>query len=203
MPQAQATYLPSPIPTKCLTRQRTHHYSLLQISIELLLTSFSQEMDLAKNPQQCYNRAAIFLSVCFFFFILTFCHCLGCSHGMFDLGVESELQPPAHARATAMQDLSRVSSLHHSSRQRWILNPLSKARDQIHNFMVPSQIHQPLSHNGNSHFFGLFRATPAAQGGSQLGHIGAVAAGLCHSHISGRSELRLQPTPQLRAMQDP
>ena len=40
------------------------------------------------------------------------------------LGVESELQLPAHATATAMQDL------HHSSRQRQILNPLSKASDQ-------------------------------------------------------------------------
>ena len=30
--------------------------------------------------------------------------------------------------------------IHHSSRQRQILNPLSKARDQTHNLIVPSQI---------------------------------------------------------------
>ena len=45
------------------------------------------------------------------------------------LGVKSELQLPAHATATAMQDPSHVFSPHHSSQQRQILNPLSKARD--------------------------------------------------------------------------
>ena len=44
------------------------------------------------------------------------------------LGVESELQPPAYATATATQDPSHVCNLHHSSRQRQILNPLSKSR---------------------------------------------------------------------------
>ena len=56
------------------------------------------------------------------------------------LGVELELQPPAHARATATQDLSRVCNLHHSSQQRRIVNPLSKGRDRTWNLMVPSQI---------------------------------------------------------------
>ena len=51
-------------------------------------------------------------------------------------------------------------------------------------------------------FFCLFRAAPAAYGSSQArGRIGAVAAGLYQSHA--RSELRLRPTPQLRAMPDP
>ena len=43
------------------------------------------------------------------------------------LRVESELQ----LLATAMQDLSHICDLHHSSWQRQILNPLSKARDRI------------------------------------------------------------------------
>ena len=38
------------------------------------------------------------------------------------------------------QDLSRVCNLHHSSRQRQIVNPLSKARDRTCNPMVPSRI---------------------------------------------------------------
>ena len=46
------------------------------------------------------------------------------------LGVQLELSPPAYTRATATQDPSRVCDLHHSSQQYWILNPLSKARDQ-------------------------------------------------------------------------
>ena len=40
------------------------------------------------------------------------------------LGIKLELQLPAYARAIAMQDLSHVCDLHHSSRQRRILNPL-------------------------------------------------------------------------------
>ena len=43
-----------------------------------------------------------------------------------------------------------------------------------------------------------------AHGGSQArGLIIAVAAGLHQSHSNARSELRLQPTPQLRATPDP
>ena len=56
------------------------------------------------------------------------------------LGVESEPWPPAYTRATATQDPSRVCNLHHSSRQRWIVNPLSKGRDRTRNLMVPSRI---------------------------------------------------------------
>ena len=49
------------------------------------------------------------------------------------LGVESELQLLAYATATAMPDLSHVCNLHHSSRQRQILKPLSEARDRTQN----------------------------------------------------------------------
>ena len=56
------------------------------------------------------------------------------------LGVESELQMPAYATATATRDLSHVCDLHHSSQQHWILNALSKARDQTHILMDTSQV---------------------------------------------------------------
>ena len=50
----------------------------------------------------------------------------------------------------------------------------------------------------------LFRAAPAAYGGSQArGRVGAIAAGLHHSHSNAGSELHLWPTPQLMAMTDP
>ena len=55
-------------------------------------------------------------------------------------GVDSEPQLRAYTTATATRDLSRVCNLHHSSRQCQILNPLSEARDQICNLMVPSRI---------------------------------------------------------------
>ena len=57
------------------------------------------------------------------------------------LGVESELQLPAYAIGTAMQDQSHVYDLHHSSRQRRILNPLSKAKDQTCVLMYLSWVH--------------------------------------------------------------
>ena len=56
------------------------------------------------------------------------------------LGVKLELQLPAYTTATAMWDPSLVCDLHHSSQQCQILNPLSDARDRIHNLMVPRQI---------------------------------------------------------------
>ena len=50
----------------------------------------------------------------------------------------------------------------------------------------------------------FFRATPMAYGNSQpRGFPGAAAASLCHNHSNARSELRLQPTPQLMATLDP
>ena len=44
-------------------------------------------------------------------------------------GVESELQLPADATATATPDLSHVCDLRCDLQQLWILNPWSKARD--------------------------------------------------------------------------
>ena len=43
--------------------------------------------------------------------------------------------------ATATTDLNLVCDLHHSSWQCQILNPLSKAREQTHVLMDPSQVH--------------------------------------------------------------
>ena len=58
------------------------------------------------------------------------------------LGVQSELQLPAIATATAiaMPEPSRVYHVHHSSWQRQILNSLSEARDRTHSLMLPSRI---------------------------------------------------------------
>ena len=66
------------------------------------------------------------------------------------LGVESELQLPAYATATAMPDQSHVCDLHHSSWHRQILNLLSETRDQTRILMDTSQVLNLLSHNGNS-----------------------------------------------------
>ena len=66
------------------------------------------------------------------------------------LGVESELQLPAYATATALLDPSCICNLYHSLWQCWILNPLSEATDQTHILMDSSEVLNPLRHNGNS-----------------------------------------------------
>ena len=56
-------------------------------------------------------------------------------------GVESELLLLAYTTATVTQDTSCICSLPHNSQQRWILNPLSKARDWTCILMDTSEIH--------------------------------------------------------------
>ena len=56
------------------------------------------------------------------------------------LGVELELQLPVYTTVTATSDLSCVCDLHHRSRQRQILNPLSEAGDWTCHLVVPSRI---------------------------------------------------------------
>ena len=51
------------------------------------------------------------------------------------VGVNSELQLPASATATAIPDPSHLCNLHHSLWQCWILNPLSEARDRTYILM--------------------------------------------------------------------
>ena len=57
------------------------------------------------------------------------------------LGVKSELQLSAYTTATAMSDPRRIWDLHHSSRQHWILYPLSEAKDHTHILMGMSWVH--------------------------------------------------------------
>ena len=58
--------------------------------------------------------------------------------------------------------------------------------------------------SGGFLFLFSLKATGAAYGSSQArGQIGAAAASLHHSHSNTRSELHLQPMPQLTATPDP
>ena len=55
------------------------------------------------------------------------------------LGVESELQLLAYTTAAVAPDPSLVCNLHHSLWQRWILDPLSEARDRPRILSDPSR----------------------------------------------------------------
>ena len=57
------------------------------------------------------------------------------------LGIKSELQLLAHTTATATPHPSRICNLCHSSRQCWIFNPVSEAREWTCILMDASQIH--------------------------------------------------------------
>ena len=133
----------------------------------------------------------VFLLLLFFFVCLLFCF-LGPLPWHIEaprLGVESELQLPAYT--TGYAGSKRVCDLHHSSWQRWILDPLSEARDGTHSLVVSSRICFCCATMGTP-IFGLFRATPTAYGVSQAwGQIRAAAASLHHSHSNWGSKLHL------------
>ena len=61
--------------------------------------------------------------------------------------IESEMQLQAYVTATATQDLSHICDLHCSLQQRWIFNPLSKAR--IEPTEGRNQVLNPLRLSGN------------------------------------------------------
>ena len=85
----------------------------------------------------------------FFFFFLIF-RAAPATYG--SSKVKSELQLLADATDTATRDPNHICDLHRRWWQCWVLNLLSEARNWTHIFMETSQIHNPLSHNGNSNF---------------------------------------------------
>ena len=87
---------------------------------------------LQTNSPCSFPRPSLFRNTDFYLFIYLFIFGLLEPHLQHmevpRLGVESELP----LQAVAMLDPSRVCNLYHSSQRRWILNPLSKARDRTH-----------------------------------------------------------------------
>ena len=85
---------------------------------------FCTEMSPRRQPLQKETRKKMqcckfcFLSLAFFFLGLHLRHV-----EIPRWGVKSELQLQAYTTATATQDPSHICHLHHSSPQRWILNP--------------------------------------------------------------------------------
>ena len=90
---------------------------------------------------KCYFLENVFILSSFFFF---FGFCIFMTIPLTYWGSQARSWIGAVAdgctTATATPDLSRVYNLHHSSRQRWILNPLSEARDWTNILMDPSLV---------------------------------------------------------------
>ena len=73
------------------------------------------------------------------------------------LGVQSELLLSSYTTATATPDPRHICNLHHSSQQRQILNPMSKARDQTCKLVVPGQIRFCCATMGTPNFSEIFK----------------------------------------------
>ena len=81
---------------------------------------------------QIYVIIFSWLRYCLFFFFLML---FRATPAVRKFPGERSYQSYSYTTVTAMQDPSHICDLHHSSRQRCILNPLSKARDRIHILM--------------------------------------------------------------------
>ena len=80
--------------------------------------TISRAIVLSKVPEQNVTF------ILFIYLFLLFRAAQG-AYGGSQAKVESELQLPVYTIATAMPEPSRICDLHYSSRQCWILNPLS------------------------------------------------------------------------------
>ena len=124
-----------------------HDYSVKQALLAIL---WMKENSDSLNPQLVIGWAR-FQNVCVYEFTYLFIlhfraapMAYGSSHSRGRIGAIA---------VTETQDPGFNCNLHWSSQQLQIVNPLSKARDQTHwVFMNTSQLHNPLSHKGNSWF---------------------------------------------------
>ena len=123
------------IPTKLFRRFYNRPYS--QPSYNLGTKSQFHQHQQFFSFSCCFKY--LYTVIWFFFFLYTATLTTHGSTHIPRLGVESEPQMTAYA--TAIQDLSHVCDLYHSSRQCQTLNPLSRARDENHILTVTSQVH--------------------------------------------------------------
>ena len=80
-------------------------------------------------------------SLFFFFFAFQGCTCgIWRFPGWGQIGAVAASHSHSHSHSNVGSDPSRVCDLYHSSKQRWILNPLSEARDRTCVLMDASQI---------------------------------------------------------------
>ena len=115
------------------------------------------------NGYEKQNLKVYFLSgIYFFFFLGLHIWCMGVPR----LGVKSELQLPASATAIATPGPSCMCNLHHSSGQCWILNPLTRARDQTQILMDTSQVRYCWTTTGTPLVFYFLMAASLAHGSS-------------------------------------
>ena len=101
-----------------------------------IIFSTSEKMSARILIGLCWIRRPVYGVVSSFFLLLSFFLWPHLQHMEVSRpGVESELQLWAYTTATAMLDLNHICSPHCGLQQCWILNPLSKVRDQTNILM--------------------------------------------------------------------
>ena len=119
--------------------QDTRAFVVTCLSLEVVEAVFSSSQ---KCPDgSCAKGHETHFTLCHFLFSFVF---LGLHLQHMEgprLEVESELQLPACTATTATPDPRCVCDPHHSSRQCWILNPLSKAKGRARVLVDASQVH--------------------------------------------------------------
>ena len=101
-------------------------YMFILLSFLVLYSCFLIDKIYSDLSHSLTNFHIHFLA--YFFFFLLF-RAAPMAYVGSHLGVQLELQLPAYTTAAATSDPSHICDLYHNSRQCWILNPLSKARD--------------------------------------------------------------------------
>ena len=115
------------------------------------------------------------------------------SHLLFSTSLSHQGLVCSMEKDTSFTFLSRSGTLSELS-----VDDVSKKGNSIITSLITSV------YNNSRLFFPRKNTAPMVNGGSQArGRIGAVAAGLHHSHSNVGSKPRLKPTPQLRATLDP
>ena len=105
--------------------------------LRLLVQIFSELVEAIYIPTSIYEFTLLILFFFFFFFVfLPFLGPLPSAYG----GSQARGRIGAVATGLRQNHSNAGSDHHHSSRQRRILNPMSKARNQTRNLMVPSRI---------------------------------------------------------------
>ena len=104
------------------------------------------------------------------------------------LGVSSEPQPPAYTTATATWDPSPICVLHHSSRQRQILNPLNEARDRSRILLDTSRIRFCCTAAGTPSHFNENSKTVTGQEANGRDTSRMLGQNICHERLGRRPQ---------------
>ena len=102
----------------------------------------SKNVFLSSSKLSWLNMTSIIFLNLKYLYLFIFCLFQGCTCSIWRFSGQGSNQSCSHQPIPQpLPDPSRVCDLHHSSQQHQILNPLSEARDQTRNLIVPSPIH--------------------------------------------------------------